>query len=67
MLSPAILEYIEGDQTTWESEPLARLAADGEMRAFEHSGFWQTMDTLRDKILLEELWSSGAAPWKCWI
>jgi glucose-1-phosphate cytidylyltransferase len=66
VLSPAVLDYIEGDQTTWEGTPLARLAADGEMMAFEHSGFWQPMDTLRDRNVLEELWSSGEAPWKCW-
>ena len=66
ILSPAVLDYIEGDQTPFEGPPLARLAADGEMMAFEHSGFWQPMDTLRDKNLLEELWSSGEAPWKCW-
>lgn len=66
VLSPAVLDYIEGDQTSWEGRPLIRLAADGEMMAFEHSGFWQPMDTLRDKNLLEELWSSGEAPWKCW-
>lgn len=66
VLSPSVLEYIEGDQTSWEGPPLARLAADGEMMAFEHSGFWQPMDTLRDKNMLEELWSSGEAPWKCW-
>jgi len=66
VLSPAVLDYIEGDQTSWEGPPLTRLAADGEMMAFEHSGFWQPMDTLRDRNLLEELWSSGEAPWKCW-
>jgi glucose-1-phosphate cytidylyltransferase len=66
VLSPAVLDYIEGDQTSFEGPPLARLAAEGEMMAFEHSGFWQPMDTLRDKNLLEELWSSGEAPWKCW-
>ncbi|WP_077082362.1 glucose-1-phosphate cytidylyltransferase [Mycobacterium numidiamassiliense] len=66
VLSPSVLEYIEGDQTSWEGPPLACLAADGEMMAFEHSGFWQPMDTLRDKNMLEELWSSGEAPWKCW-
>jgi glucose-1-phosphate cytidylyltransferase len=66
VLSPSVLDYIEGDQTSWEGPPLARLAADGEMMAFEHSGFWQPMDTLRDKNMLEELWSSGEAPWKCW-
>ncbi|POX86493.1 glucose-1-phosphate cytidylyltransferase, partial [Mycobacterium kansasii] len=65
-LSPAVLDYIDGDHVAWEGPPLARLAADGEMMAFEHSGFWQPMDTLREKNLLEELWSSGKAPWKCW-
>jgi glucose-1-phosphate cytidylyltransferase len=66
VLSPAVLDYIDGDETSWEGAPLARLAADGQMMAFEHSGFWQPMDTLREKNLLEELWSSGEAPWKCW-
>ncbi|OBG33184.1 glucose-1-phosphate cytidylyltransferase [Mycobacterium alsense] len=66
VLSPAVLDYIEDDQTSWEGAPLTRLAADGEMMAFEHSGFWQPMDTLRDRNMLEELWSSGEAPWKCW-
>ncbi|MCK8643387.1 glucose-1-phosphate cytidylyltransferase [Mycobacterium colombiense] len=66
VLSPAVLDYIDGDEIPWEGPPLARLSADGEMMAFEHSGFWQPMDTLRDKNMLEELWSSGKAPWKCW-
>ena len=66
VLSPAVLDYIDGDQTSWEGAPMAGLAADGEMMAYEHSGFWQPMDTLRDKNMLEELWSSGEAPWKCW-
>ena len=66
VLSPAVLDYIEGDQTSWEAEPLGRLAADGQLMTFEHSGFWQPMDTLRDKNHLEELWNTGAAPWKCW-
>lgn len=66
VLSPAVLDYIEGDQTSWEGAPLVRLADDGELMAFEHSGFWQPMDTLRDKNLLEALWSSGEAPWKLW-
>jgi glucose-1-phosphate cytidylyltransferase len=66
VLSPAVLDYVEGDQTSWEGAPLARLAADGEMMAFKHSGFWQPMDTLRDKNLLEELWKTGEAPWRCW-
>lgn len=66
VLSPAVLEYIEGDETPWEGQPLAKLVADDQLMAFEHSGFWQPMDTLRDKNLLEDLWSSGSAPWKCW-
>ncbi|QLL07799.1 glucose-1-phosphate cytidylyltransferase [Mycobacterium vicinigordonae] len=66
VLSPAVLDHIDGDQTAWEGSPLARLAAEGQMMAFEHSGFWQAMDTLRDKNILEELWASGKAPWKCW-
>lgn len=66
VLSPAVLDFIEGDQTSWEGIPLARLAAADQMMAFKHPGFWQPMDTLRDKNLLEELWSSGEAPWKCW-
>ncbi|MDA4107535.1 glucose-1-phosphate cytidylyltransferase [Mycolicibacterium holsaticum] len=66
VLAPAVLDYIDGDQTAWEGPPLARLAADGELMAFGHSGFWQPMDTLRDKNTLEELWDSGHAPWKCW-
>jgi glucose-1-phosphate cytidylyltransferase len=66
VLSPEVLDYIEGDRTTWEGAPLEHLAADGQLMAFEHSGFWQPMDTLRDKNLLEDLWDSGNAPWKCW-
>ena len=66
MLSPAVLEYINGDESAFESEPLAKLAADGQLMSFEHFGFWQPMDTLRDKNHLEELWDSGNAPWKCW-
>jgi len=66
VLSPAVLDYIEGDRTSWEAEPLGQLAADGQLMTFEHSGFWQPMDTLRDKNHLEELWNTGAAPWKCW-
>ena len=62
---PSVLDLIDGPQTLWEREPLERLAASGELMAFRHSGFWQPMDTLRDKIALEELWRTGA-PWKCW-
>ena len=66
VLSPAVLEQIENDQTSWESEPLTNLAAKGEVMAFMHAGFWQPMDTLRDKNQLENLWNSGSAPWKVW-
>jgi len=66
VLSPECLKYIDGDQSGWESEPLAKLASDNQLMAFEHAGFWQPMDTLREKNLLEELWDSGKAPWKVW-
>jgi glucose-1-phosphate cytidylyltransferase len=66
VLSPNVLDYLGGDQTIWEQEPLMRLALDGELMAFHHDGFWQPMDTLRDKQYLEELWASGRAPWKIW-
>jgi len=66
VISPECLDRIEGDQSSWESTPLSSLAEDGEMMAFEHKGFWQPMDTLRDKIHLEDLWESGNAPWKLW-
>lgn len=66
VLSPRCLDRIEGDPTSWEIEPLNGLARDGELMAFEHHGFWQPMDTLRDKNQLEELWASGRAPWKVW-
>ena len=66
VLSPKVLELIDGDATTWEQEPLMTLAKKGELMAYEHKGFWQPMDTLRDKHYLEELWSSGKAPWKVW-
>ncbi|MDO9406413.1 MAG: glucose-1-phosphate cytidylyltransferase [Polaromonas sp.] len=66
VLSPQCLDRIAGDQSSWEGDPLASLAADGELMAFEHDGFWQPMDTLREKNLLEELWLSGQAPWKVW-
>ncbi|WP_346948347.1 glucose-1-phosphate cytidylyltransferase [Dyella sp.] len=66
VLSPKCLDLIEGDSTVWELGPLSRLAENGELMAFEHRGFWQAMDTLREKNALEELWSSGAAPWKVW-
>jgi glucose-1-phosphate cytidylyltransferase len=66
VLSPQCLNYIEGDLSSWEGEPLAKIADDGQMMAFEHRGFWQPMDTLRDKNLLENHWDSGKAPWKIW-
>ncbi|BCX04466.1 MAG: glucose-1-phosphate cytidylyltransferase [Candidatus Roseilinea sp.] len=65
VLEPGIFDYIEGDATVWEQEPLRRLAEDGELSAYKHEGFWHPMDTLRDKVTLEELWQKGA-PWKVW-
>ncbi|MGV7211220.1 glucose-1-phosphate cytidylyltransferase [Oxalobacteraceae bacterium A2-2] len=66
VLSPKVIDYLEGDRTIWEQEPMERLAREGEMQAFHHRGFWQPMDTLRDRVLLEDLWNSGKAPWKLW-
>lgn len=66
VLSPQVIDYIDNDQTIWERGPLERLAEQGELAAFPHLGFWQPMDTLRDKTHLEELWQSGQAPWKVW-
>ena len=66
VLSPKVLDFIEGDFTTWEREPLEHLAASGHLAAYRHEGFWQPMDTLRDKNYLEELWATGKAPWKIW-
>ncbi|AWY01063.1 glucose-1-phosphate cytidylyltransferase [Marinomonas primoryensis] len=66
VLSPKVLELIDGDNSTWEQQPLMTLAEKGELMAYEHKGFWQPMDTLRDKVHLEELWQSGKAPWKNW-
>jgi glucose-1-phosphate cytidylyltransferase len=66
VLSPKTLDFIENDQTVWEREPMERLAKDDQFRAFFHEGFWQPMDTLRDKALLEDLWQTGQAPWKRW-
>lgn len=63
VLSPKVLNYIKGDDTIWEQEPLIQLAEAGQLMAYEHHGFWQPMDTLRDKQYLEELWASGQAPW----
>lgn len=66
ILTPPCLDLITGDQTSWEGEPLTQLANMGRLMAFEHNGFWQPMDTLREKNMLEELWTSGKAPWKIW-
>ncbi len=66
VLSPGVLDLIDGDQTSWEGQPLERLAHTGQLMAFAHDGFWQPMDTLRDKNHLEELWQTGRAPWKRW-
>lgn len=66
VLSPKVGEYIEEDKTVWEQEPLRNLASEGKMSAYKHDGFWQPMDTLRDKTYLNNLWESGQAPWKTW-
>jgi len=66
VLEPGVLDYIAGDDTYFEGEPLERLARDGELMAYRHRGFWQPMDVLRDKNLLEQLWQSGQAPWRVW-
>ncbi len=66
VLEPAVIDYIEGDETPFESTPVRKLAKEGQLMAFRHAGFWQPMDTLREKNLLEELWKSGKAPWKVW-
>lgn len=66
VLEPAVLDYISGDATVWEKEPLESLAESGGLSAYKHHGFWQPMDTLRDKNVLEELWQTGKAPWKRW-
>lgn len=66
VLSPKVIELIKGDETIWEREPLETLASQGQLAAYEHEGFWQPMDTLRDKLQLEALWESGKAPWRVW-
>jgi glucose-1-phosphate cytidylyltransferase len=66
VLEPAVIDRIEGDATTWEQDPLKSLARDGQLSAYHHKGFWQPMDTLRDRVHLEELWQTGKAPWKLW-
>jgi len=66
VLEPGIFEYIGGDMVMWEHEPMRRLAADGQLMAYRHDGFWQCMDTRRDKQVLEDIWASGKAPWRFW-
>jgi glucose-1-phosphate cytidylyltransferase len=66
VLSPRVLDYLDSNATVWEQQPLQRLATDNQLMAFTHDGFWQPMDTLRDKTYLEELWATGNAPWKTW-
>jgi len=66
VLSPKVIKHIDGDSSIWEQEPLMKLAEEGELMAWEHHGFWQPMDTLRDKLMLEDLWAKGKAPWKKW-
>jgi glucose-1-phosphate cytidylyltransferase len=66
VLNPAALDYVKGDSTSWEKEPMENLVHDGELGAYKHEGFWQPMDTLRDRMYLEDLWSSGNPPWKSW-
>ena len=66
VLSPKVNEYISDDSTIWERDPLERLSQEGQLHAYRHDGFWQPMDTLRDKVYLEELWADGKAPWKTW-
>lgn len=66
VLSPKVLDYVQGDATVWEQEPMKGLASDGQLAAYQHEGFWQPMDTLRDKGVLENLWAKGKAPWKNW-
>ena len=66
VLEPGVFDYVDGDMTQWEKEPMERLAKDGQLMAFRHDGFWQCMDTLRDKRLLQDLWEKGNPPWKIW-
>jgi len=66
VVSPKVAPYLDGDDTVWEREPLQRLAAEGQLSSYRHTGFWQPMDTLREKLRLEELWENGSAPWKTW-
>lgn len=67
VLEPGVMDYIAGDETVWEQEPLHNLARDGMLSAYRHHGFWHSMDTLRDKMVLEQMWASGTPPWKVWL
>jgi len=67
VLEPKAIDYIAGDETVWERDPMEHLARDGQLSAFRHDGFWMAMDTLRDKMVLEDLWAKGKAPWKVWL
>ena len=66
VLEPAVFDYIDGDEIMFERAPMERLAADGQLMAYKHTGFWQCMDTLREKQILEDLWQTGEAPWATW-
>ena len=66
VLEPGVFDYIEGDDTQWEKEPMERLAAEGQLMAYKHAGFWQCMDTMREKKILEDLWASDNPPWRLW-
>jgi glucose-1-phosphate cytidylyltransferase len=66
VVSPKVASYLEDDDTVWEREPLQRLASEGQLSSYRHTGFWQPMDTLREKLRLDDLWESGRAPWKTW-
>jgi glucose-1-phosphate cytidylyltransferase len=66
VLEPSVFDYVDGDDTLWEKRPMELLSKEGQLAAYEHNGFWQPMDTLRDKQLLERLWEEGKAPWKTW-
>ena len=66
VMKPSIFDYIEGDETIWEQQPVGKLADEGELMAFEHEGFWQPMDTMRERDLLQDMWASGSAPWRIW-
>jgi glucose-1-phosphate cytidylyltransferase len=66
VLSPSVIDYVENDATAWERQPMERLASEGKLAAYPHAGFWQPLDTLRDKVLLNDLWLAGKAPWKVW-